>query len=494
MEVSEQPDPISEPVSASEDVPMQPLERTQPSVAMEPDAGAAGELCVGPQGEPSSSDADRDYCTKCGGGDSLEGNELLICDGLGCTRQYHLQQCLETPLQSVPEGVWLCPTCVNSGNAVDPNSGNAVDPNSTDLGAARDLVTAERVRSRMIHGISDFLARRHLYAPRDVRHPAGRLEQLNVLAGEDPCPPKPDPEALAERRAAAAAAAAQPVATSRASAKMPMRGGVLMGDGDGEEPPSRHNGYCGRSSSGQSAPGRPPPKPRVPPQPGQPLGPRTPFELPPGWTVDVRERGVCGGNTDDGRYTYKVYVSPNGKRFPSLAAVQRYCISTEPASSVDGSSSNMTPTAPPADPAFAADPGLASNPGLNAQSNPDAQYVQFTHDGLIWVECEWCKNWRAEVGKTDADFPGMYTCPEASDPNFRSCDVPFEGGAAYQRVAKFEGLELATSKRGTGFKGVFERTPDEEEEEEERRFFTEYRGRRDLSLSNPRSAPRCARD
>ena len=49
-------------------------------------------------------------------------------------------------------------------------AGNAVDPNSTDLGAARDLVTAERVRSRMIHGISDFLARRHLYAPRDVRH------------------------------------------------------------------------------------------------------------------------------------------------------------------------------------------------------------------------------------------------------------------------------------------------------------------------------------
>ena len=168
-----------------------------------------------------------------------------------------------------------------------------------------------------------------------------------------------------------------------------------MGDGDGEEPPSRHNGYCGSSSLGQSAPGRPPPKPRVPPQPGQPLGPRTPFELPPGWTVDVRERGVCGGNPNC-RSTYKVYVSPNGKRFPSLAAVQRYCISTEPASSVDGSSSNMTPTAPPADPAFAADPGLASNPVLNldvlnAQSNPDAQYVQFTHDGLIWVECERCK-------------------------------------------------------------------------------------------------------
>ena len=211
----------------------------------------------------------------------------------------------------------------------------------------------------------------------------------------------------------------------------------------------------------------------------------------------MRERGVCGGNPDC-RSTYKVYVSPNGKRFPSLAAVQRYCISTEPASSVDGSSSNMTPTAPPADPAFAADPGLASNPGLNldvlnAQSNPDAQYVQFTHDGLIWVECERCKKWRAEVGKTDADFPGMYTCLDASDPNFRSCDVPFEGGAAFRRVAKFEGLELATSKRGTGFKGVIERTPDDEEEEE-RRFFTKYRGRRDLSLSNPRSAPRCARD
>ena len=48
MEVSEQPDPISEPVSASVDVPMQPLERTQPSVAMEPDAGAAGALLLSP--------------------------------------------------------------------------------------------------------------------------------------------------------------------------------------------------------------------------------------------------------------------------------------------------------------------------------------------------------------------------------------------------------------------------------------------------------------
>ena len=89
----------------------------------------------------------------------------------------------------------------------------------------------------------------------------------------------------------------------------------------------------------------------------------------------------------------------------------------------------------------------------------------------------------------------MYTCLEASDPNFRSCDVPFEGGAAFRRVAKFEGLELATSKGGTGFKGVIERTPDDdEEEEEEHRFFAKYRGRRDPSLSNPRSAPRCARD
>ena len=48
----------------------------------------------------------------------------MLCDGLGCTKQYH-QQCLSPPLKAIPEDPWLCETCVQSGNEVDPN---ALDP------------------------------------------------------------------------------------------------------------------------------------------------------------------------------------------------------------------------------------------------------------------------------------------------------------------------------------------------------------------------------
>ena len=34
---------------------------------------------------------------------------MLLCDG-GCDRGFHLY-CLEPPLDSVPEGKWLCPSC-----------------------------------------------------------------------------------------------------------------------------------------------------------------------------------------------------------------------------------------------------------------------------------------------------------------------------------------------------------------------------------------------
>eukprot|EP00939_MAST-03C_sp_MAST-3C-sp1_P000321 g321.t1 len=44
--------------------------------------------------------------------------------------------------------------------------------------------------------------------------------------------------------------------------------------------------------------------------------------LPPGWKVVVRHRGALGG----AKGTYKIYVSPDDKKFRSLAAVNRYFI------------------------------------------------------------------------------------------------------------------------------------------------------------------------
>ena len=63
------------------------------------------------------------HCMTCGGGDSVEGenNEILLCDGLQCANNYH-QQCCSPPVASVPEGAWLCPTCVANGNVVDPQA------------------------------------------------------------------------------------------------------------------------------------------------------------------------------------------------------------------------------------------------------------------------------------------------------------------------------------------------------------------------------------
>ena len=47
-------------------------------------------------------------CEKCGVSTWAEGNELLLCDN--CPKAYHTQ-CLHPPLAAVPEGDWLCPTC-----------------------------------------------------------------------------------------------------------------------------------------------------------------------------------------------------------------------------------------------------------------------------------------------------------------------------------------------------------------------------------------------
>ena len=46
-----------------------------------------------------------DVCLICG-----DGGELLICDG--CEGEYHME-CMDPPLQSIPEGHWECDECVN---------------------------------------------------------------------------------------------------------------------------------------------------------------------------------------------------------------------------------------------------------------------------------------------------------------------------------------------------------------------------------------------
>ena len=80
----------------------------------------------------------------CGGGESVEGNEILLCDGLACANNYH-QQCCNPPVPSVPEGAWLCPTCVANGNVVDPQARSRSAPR-TALGLGRLQCTAHRVR------------------------------------------------------------------------------------------------------------------------------------------------------------------------------------------------------------------------------------------------------------------------------------------------------------------------------------------------------------
>ena len=53
---------------------------------------------------------DEDKCTACGHWAWAPGNEILLCDGAGCEKAYHLN-CLQPPLKSVPDGDWFCPSC-----------------------------------------------------------------------------------------------------------------------------------------------------------------------------------------------------------------------------------------------------------------------------------------------------------------------------------------------------------------------------------------------
>ena len=83
-------------------------------------AKAAGKSLAGQLKRPRSlmPEPDEEMCSKCGG-DTAKGNQLLLCDGEGCTRTFH-QFCLEPPLASVPKGDWFCPKC--EGPALAPRA------------------------------------------------------------------------------------------------------------------------------------------------------------------------------------------------------------------------------------------------------------------------------------------------------------------------------------------------------------------------------------
>ena len=54
--------------------------------------------------------SDGPACVACGDGEESVGNEILLCDGKGCRKAYHLA-CLPEPLAAVPEGDWYCHHC-----------------------------------------------------------------------------------------------------------------------------------------------------------------------------------------------------------------------------------------------------------------------------------------------------------------------------------------------------------------------------------------------
>lgn len=93
-----------------------PAKRKRKAVRDEP-MGGEGDA----SGASSSScDCDLDglgvACSVCGEQEDEEGNEILLCDGHGCSAGYH-QRCLEPALEAVPEREWLCPECEARGQS-----------------------------------------------------------------------------------------------------------------------------------------------------------------------------------------------------------------------------------------------------------------------------------------------------------------------------------------------------------------------------------------
>lgn len=89
--------------------PMQEVPPLAPLDAPQPKADA-GQPCK-PSKEPArQATHGANRCAKCGDNDVESDNQLLLCDGEGCGRAFHMQ-CLPVPLGSVPEGQWFCPEC-----------------------------------------------------------------------------------------------------------------------------------------------------------------------------------------------------------------------------------------------------------------------------------------------------------------------------------------------------------------------------------------------
>jgi hypothetical protein len=59
-------------------------------------------------------------CENCG--DAGDDEELLLCDGKGCNRGYHLG-CLMPALKDVPDGEWFCPACTTASPKVESLQG-----------------------------------------------------------------------------------------------------------------------------------------------------------------------------------------------------------------------------------------------------------------------------------------------------------------------------------------------------------------------------------
>ena len=63
--------------------------------------------------EQDAEDDEEEVCEACGLETWTDGNWMLLCDG--CDKAYHTL-CLTPQLQAVPEGDWLCPSCLGGGD------------------------------------------------------------------------------------------------------------------------------------------------------------------------------------------------------------------------------------------------------------------------------------------------------------------------------------------------------------------------------------------